>query len=114
MSAAIENSARRAEAIKWLRDHLTSGQEIYTILRHISRSGMLHHISVIVVLDGEARDISWYVSAALGYASTADHALKVPGAGMDMGFHVVYTLSRTLFGADVGRDAGYALKQRWM
>jgi hypothetical protein len=32
----------------------------------------------------------------------------VQGCGMDMGFHVVYSLSQTLF------NDGYALKQRWL
>lgn len=41
----------------------------------------------------------------------SDHehnGIKVEGAGMDMGFHLVYSLSQRLFGD------GYKLSHRWL
>lgn len=53
--------------------------------------------------------LSWYVAKALGYRFSEDtEALVVGGCGMDMGFHVVYSLSYALFGD------GYALNQKWI
>jgi hypothetical protein len=51
------------------------------------------------------------VARAIGWKFDQVHGgVKVDGAGMDMGFHLVYTLSQVLYGA----QEGYALKQRWI
>ena len=44
----------------------------------------------------------------LGYKLKDNGAIFVKGCGMDMGFHVIYSLSQTLF------NDGYAIKQRWI
>jgi hypothetical protein len=36
------------------------------------------------------------------------NGIRVGGCGMDMGFHLVYTLSRALF------DDGYYVKHEWL
>ena len=40
--------------------------------------------------------------------------LVVKGCGMDMGFHVVYTLSSLLFRDTAKGDAGYCLNHAWL
>jgi len=80
-----------------LRRILKPGMTVYTSLRHVSKSGMTRHIDVLIVEDGRIRNISHLVSKATGIKRAEDGSLKVGGAGMDMGFHVVYSLSRTLY-----------------
>lgn len=110
-----------------LLETIKPGDTVYTILRHVSGSGMSRRISAVVMDAGEPMDISALVARVLGYRRhERDGALIVPGCGMNMGCEVVHTLGRVLFpsGFDVvgvGRngdtsghdsDGGYALKQR--
>lgn len=128
--------AERQEAIEKLRGILKPGDMVYTILRHVSRSGMSRDISV---LSSAEQDITWLVGRVLDYRRADNGGLRVGGCGMDMGFHIVHNLSYALFpGSFVcigpwcpandhsngGRDytphlhskgaAGYALKHRWL
>ena len=89
--------AERQEIIKYLRSMLKAGDTVYTNLNHVSRSGMMRHISVSIIKDNARINISGYVAKALQYTRANDGSLKVGGCGMDMGFHIVYCLSRTLF-----------------
>jgi len=113
-----------------LMEKLTPGREVYTALKHVSKSGMTRHISVYIVENGQINDISWEASHILGYKRADNDGLKVGGSGMDMGFHLVYSLSRALYpdgfklpegkhgrnGDTSGfdRDGGYALLHRWI
>jgi len=117
------------EAIERLREILNVGDTVYTILRHVSRSGMLRAISVITVKNNDIIDLTYLVSKALGWKRNKRHeGINVNGCGMDMGFHLVYTLSSVLYPKgfktpegywrneplDFDPDGGYALKQRWL
>ena len=135
----------KAESLKTLRDLLKPGGTVYTILRRRSASGTSRQISLVIIdpRDGELLDISWDVSRAVDYGRNPDnHALRVSGCGMDMGFSVVYNLGRALWpdgfpcsGKSTGDrrcrsnahsngepyikgpkhgDAGYALNQKWL
>lgn len=104
------------------------GSTVYTILRHVSRSGMQRHISVLSLLPGitsevdsgpeasptlDIRHPNWSVSKLIpGYRLTprnrAHDALIVNGCGMDMGFDVAYNIASALYGD------GYALNHRWL
>jgi hypothetical protein len=88
----------QADAIAKLRELLPPGSTVYTILRHVSRSGMSRSISAVVVEDGEPVVIDYLVRHALGLTfDRTNGGLKVQGGGMDMGFHVVYSLSYALY-----------------
>lgn len=118
MNAQIEKPKTEAEiAADDLREIVKPGDTVFTILRHVSRSGMLRAIDCYVYRDNEPRRITWSVAKACGFTYSRRHeALTVGGCGMDMGFHVVYTLGRVLFtGVKKERhaDSGYALNQRW-
>lgn len=93
--------SERAEACAELRETLKPGTTVYTVLRHVSRSGMSRDIDVYVIEDGEPRRITWTVAKAadLTYSRKAE-AIKIGGCGMDMGFAIVYNLSRALYGQD--------------
>lgn len=93
--------AERAEALERLREWLKPGDTVYTILRHVSRSGMQRNIAPVVFLDGRAdnpRFLYWNVALVLGMTPDREReGVKVGGCGMDMGFHLVYSLSSALF-----------------
>jgi hypothetical protein len=92
--------AERDAAIMELRSIFPPNSTVSVVLRHVSRSGMERAISVI---SPDLRDVSWLVARATGFKMHGAHeGLKVGGCGMDMGFHVVYSLSRTLYGAEGG------------
>lgn len=97
-----KQQAEQAEAIAALRAMLTPGDTLYTILRHVSRSGMSRRLDVVVVQGGEPRTITGQVAQALGDSAPTRDGLRVDGCGMDVGFHVVYNLARTLWPSGVG------------
>jgi len=123
----------RAEAIMQLRKLLRPGSKVYTILRSVSASGMTRRINLYTVYKGGMAFLTGYAAKALGYRYDYKRGgLVVGGCGMDMGYHVVYSLSRALFPkgfipAKAGRqgrngtpaierdtDGGYALNQSWL
>jgi hypothetical protein len=101
-----------------LKDYF-NGQDratVYTVLRSVSSSGMTRHISLKVVdSDGDILDITYLAAQALGdklQERNGFNTIRVNGCGMDMGFHLVYSLSSVLY---AGQDrAGYKLAQRWI
>jgi hypothetical protein len=88
---------------------------VYTVLRSVSSSGMTRHISLKVAQGDDIYDITYLAAQALGDKVHDKHGfntLKVNGCGMDMGFHIVYSLSSVLFAGQ--ERAGYKLAQRWI
>lgn len=99
--------AEQAEAIAKLREWLKPGDTVYTILDHVSASGMSRAIRVVLLEchDGkpEARHPNWAVGKALDLRhwkrnGREQDALVMGGCGMDMGFALVYNLSSVLYG----------------
>lgn len=91
--------------------------KIHTINRRVSSSGMTRDISLIYVKDGAIYNLTYSAALALGWPlseKSGHRAIKVSGCGMDMGFHLVYTLSRVLYRDTVEGDAGYKLQQAWL
>lgn len=99
-----------------LKFFVKEGDTVYTVLRSVSSSGMNRTMSLKVAKEGKILDLTYYASVVLGWPLVevnGSRALRVGGAGMDMGFHTVYTLSSVLFRDGVKGDAGYTLKQAW-
>jgi hypothetical protein len=75
-------------------------------------------MSVYVVVEGELLNITYHTAKALDYPLTdvnGSRVICVGGCGMDMGFHVVYSLSGYLFrDLNLEGDPGYILKQEWI
>ena len=95
--------------------YVKPGTKVYTILRHVSSSGMSRNISLVIADGEDIADITYYAAQALGdklIESKGHRVIKQNGCGMDMGFNLVYNLSSVLF---AGQDrAGYVLKQAWL
>jgi len=95
--------AERERAIVALREHIKPGDTVYTVLDHVSKSGMSRNIRVLIPYTREDGSVdflhpNYLVAQAIGarQAKRGD-GIVMGGCGMDMGFHLVSTLSRVLF-----------------
>jgi len=114
-----ERNTERDEAIKQLREWIPRSSTIYTILRHRSASGMTRVIGLVVFKDGQDIHPNYSASKALGWALDKNReGIRVSGCGMDMGHHLVYSLSQLLYGwnedGSYNAEGAYSLKQRWL
>jgi hypothetical protein len=103
------------EDIEFVRQHCPPGSTIYTILRHVSTSGMSRRISLVVFkavpADSEVCPIylDYRTSQILNLRRPSrGDGVVVSGCGMDMGFHLVYELAAAVYGD------GYVLKHQWL
>lgn len=131
----MKTYTEKQEAFQNLKDWLKPGDTVYTILRHVSASGMTRHIGLVINRDGAMIHPNYAVSKVLGYRiNKRGDGLVISGCGMDMGFHIVHNLGYALFpnGFDcVGKgcpsndhtnqvesthhaSGGYALHQVWL
>lgn len=133
------------EARAWLLNHLKPGDTVYTVLEHVSKSGMTRDIRVLIPFTADDGRVDFWhpnhaVGAVLGLRSgrSCHDGIRVSGCGMDMGFHLIYSLGYALWPEGFGcvgqscpsndhsngdRDytpghlhgaGGYALKHRWL
>jgi hypothetical protein len=131
----MEKDEAKAELLRLLKP----GDTVFTVLRHVSSSGMHRRISLMLLKDGDYRCIdSLAVHAGLGRfkrkttygyngrkSYTELEGIVADGCGTDMGFDLVYRLGKLLWpdgtpevhgtrNGQPDRDGGYALKHRWM
>jgi len=112
---ALAELARSEAREKLLSNYLKETNTVYTILRTRSSSGMSRTISLLVSNGDGISDITYYAAQALGeklIEANGHRAIRVQGGGMDMGFHLVYSLSSVLFSGE--HRAGYVLSHRWL
>lgn len=126
LGSGAKGKAARAEYCKAeLRALLAPGAKVYCILRSVSASGMSRSISLYVKSDGDMRNIDSLSADALGYKLAKQAGVMVSGCGMNMGFHLVYSLgcavwptgTETPHGTRNGKpdtDGGYALNHVWL
>ena len=84
--------------------------EIYTVLNHVSSSGITRYISAFVPLSrsrrGEGKKEACFVCIA--------REKKVGGCGMDMGFHLAYSLFMSVYHSDENRPYQDYLSHSWL
>ena len=120
-------SSYEADTIKWIRK---TRPKIYTLINHVSQSGMLRIIDVFALRNNNKIWLSPLIEKMTSYNrdNTRD-GLRVGGCGMDMGFAVVYAFSKACFPTGFkyrinehhrnndpslrDNDGGYALRQEW-
>lgn len=99
-----EKIEQKAEAKRYLLDYLKGGDTVYTVLNHVSASGMSRRISCYIAkIDDNGRpyiyNITYLVARVLDCRRNQhDGGLVIGGCGMDMGFHVVNSLEYAIFG----------------
>lgn len=87
--------------------------ELYTILKHVSRSGMMRSIQVIAIVNNQPLYLGYRIAGILDMPyDEKNEGVKIGGCGMDMGFALVYDLSSVLY-KDEERGA-YKINQRWL
>jgi hypothetical protein len=136
---------KKDEAMKRLHEVLKPNDTIYTIVRHVSRGNMSRRISLIALvydehckkvrpfqLDGlveaigiaKRKTVTRYGGSGQSWKSY-EEGLVMSGAGMDMGFELVYRLGQAMWpngtpephGTRNGQpdsDGGYALEHKWL
>lgn len=80
---------------------------IYTVIRHVSASGMQREISVKMIDAGRIIHLDYLVGVALGLKSGKHNGLKIKGCGMDMGYHLVDSINRVC-------GNGKTFRQEWI
>ncbi len=117
MSKKTDAAEARNEAIAKLRELTPQGSTVFTIVRHVSKSGMTRHISVMTIngdrnANGRLNILhpNYLAAEVLGWkrVSAGTDSIVAQGCGMDMGVHLVHSLSKALYGD------GYALQQEWL
>ena len=103
----------RQDAIEHLRELLKPGNTVYTVLRHVSRSGMQRAISPIIMGEDGPYDLTYWASRALDWhVDNSNGGIKVDGCGMDMGFDVVHNCYAKIFGSNYNWPKEH--EQRWV
>jgi hypothetical protein len=107
---------KKHEALERLKSWVMPGDTVYCVLASKSASGMRRTIRFYKIATSretghqETWDLSGNIADALEYGyNDKREGVTVNGCGMDMGFHVVYSLSTLLFDGD-----GYQLHSSWL
>lgn len=91
----------RQEAIQKLRNWINKDTGIVIVIKSISKSGMSRKMEIYT------RDLdlhlSYHVSKALDWRMKGDSVL-VSGCGMDMAFHLAYSLSHVLYSEEERKE----------
>ncbi|MDC6726290.1 hypothetical protein, partial [Leclercia adecarboxylata] len=78
-----------------LHNYFHPGDTAYTELIHVSRSGMTRDIAVYTK---DGYNVSHLLVSELGFSpSRYGDGVRVTGTGMDMGFHVVYSMAAMMY-----------------
>jgi hypothetical protein len=98
--------AEQQEAREQLAPWIKPGDTVYTILDHVSASGMSRAIRVVLMKCEDGKPVDLHPNYSVGKLLELRHwkrngrtqdALVMGGCGMDMGFALVYNLSSALF-----------------
>jgi len=120
----------KQESLDKLKEWIKKGDTLHTTVRHVSRSGMMRYITTRHLktpehlANSQKREVrisnyDYHIARVLDLPEAPNYqGVKVGGCGMDMGFHLVYCLSRSLFKdeptGEGDRDHGYWIRQEWL
>ena len=98
-------ATEKAEAIQALRELLKPGDTVYTVCRHVNKSGMSRRLDFYCIRDGRLLYLSGWVGKAIDLRRHArEDGLIVRGTEMNMGFSCVRNLGSTLWGKMASED----------
>ncbi len=95
-----------------LKKFCRKGSTVYTVLRHVSRSGMQRRIDCYSIQKNKLVYLSGYIEHITSMKRHKNGGLIVDGCGMDMGFHIVHNLSMALYG--LANRGAYELDHAWI
>lgn len=82
---------------------------VHLILRHVSDSGTTRWIYPFIIREDNPVFMGTRIARAMGWTWSDKHeGIRMAGGGMDMGFHLVSSVSRALF------DDDYKLNHHWL
>lgn len=121
---ATPKMSEKQEAIVELKRLFEKSNQIFTICRHVSRSGMSRDISFMIFINNQPYHLNFLINKVLNttramgsrMASGDNSALRVNGCGMDMGYHIVNSLSVALYcEGKYTHEGAYTLPEnRWL
>ena len=89
---------RREELVKRLRPFFRKNSTAYCSLKKCSNSGMYRHIQILATKKSRLYNLSYDVAELCGFTwKEKTNSVGVSGCGMDMGFHIVNSLSYHLY-----------------
>ncbi len=94
---ATITQADQQEARERLYKLVEPGDTVFTVLKHVSRSGMYRVIDLYVIKDNEPLRITHSAGMLCEGYDRKHEGAKASGCGMDMGFELVYNLGYRLF-----------------
>lgn len=98
MNKMLKVNDDKVKALEYLHEYLKPGDTVYTILRHVSQSGMVRDISALVHTGRVMYEISHLVARVLDMKVNRDHGgIRIGGCGTDEGFQIVYNLGYVMF-----------------
>lgn len=98
-----EKKEQQQAALARLHELVKPGDTVYTILRHVSRSGMQRVIDAVILTEDGPFNAGYLFARILGARFDRDRSgVVIGGCGMDMGFHLVYSASSKLYRAGFG------------
>jgi hypothetical protein len=121
-SRKLEIKTAKREIRKYVRPHTV----VYTVLRRVNLFGTARWMDVFVMHRNRPLRLTYYVATLLDYQQSAkDCSMYVKGCGMDMGWHVVYSLGCALWPKGTRKPhgerngvpdsyGGYAFKHLWL
>lgn len=131
----MKNQTEKQEALAELKKAIqgakknprTKKPQLYTVLRHVSGSGMSRSISLCYVnKQGVICELDYWLCKALGYTFDKNNGgVKVSGCGMDMGYHLVYNVGAAVYpkgtkkprgtrNGEPDTSGGYSLNHSWL
>jgi hypothetical protein len=96
-------------AVRVLKNAFPENGNATTLTVHVTSAGTRSILLLVGRADGTVDDLSWAAARVLGWKFDRVHGgVKVSGGNVDHGFHLVSTLSRTLYGD------GYSVNRRFL
>lgn len=108
MPKTIWKQEDEIRALEMLNAFFNKTNTVYTVLYHVSKSGMSRWLKLYTCVDNQIVNITWPTAVILEEKLEEDGTIKVKGVGTDVGFETVYNLSYKLY-----KD-GYKLNHKWL
>ena len=121
MATTAKQNTEKALALQSLKEwRIRPTETIYTIMRHVSASGMYRTIDVVIIRKTQPMIISYDVAMATGHRfDKKHHAIGMGGCGYDIGFEIVSSISHLLWPKGIIRSGEFVhsssiLQHRWI
>lgn len=94
----VRKRTDKDESLEFLQKVLKPDMTVHVIIRHVSKSGMQRVMDVFYIKNNNLYCITHHVANVLEKnISKKYHGVVINGCGMDMAWHLVYTLSAVIF-----------------